>query len=340
MADHIAITGWARTPITRPMGVLQRLDAVTLGAAALAAAAAHAKISMGDVAWIRAGCLLTGGLGPNPARALATAAGATDVAAATLVAGRSSGLAAVAEAYLEVASERWDAAAAGGFASVSKSPLLIPKGRAGSRLGGSPLWDPALHDAALSAEGSDTPDRELTARSAELAALHSAGDWICTVEVPDRKKGPQPVSTDTPLGEDADPTGARPADGAAMVVVQRGGTGPRIAGALPHPADGFGPVGVAKALLARTGWSADDVTHLLVAEDAAAEARAVIDGSGVAIDRVNVWGGGIGRGTPPGAGGVIELVHACAMLTAAGGGKALVIAGSGPDDAAGLAIEL
>ncbi len=340
MADHIAITGWARTPIAAPMGVLQRLDGVTLGAAALAAAAERAGRSMGDIPWLRTGCLLTGGLGPNPARALATAAGAGDIAAATLIAGRSSGLAAVAEAYLEVASERWDIAAGGGFGSVSKSPLLIPKGRAGSRLGASPLWDPVAHDGTTSAEGSDTPDADLAARSVELAALHSAGDWICVVKVPDRKKGPQPVATDVPLGESADATGARAADGAAMVIVERGGTGPRIVGALPHPADTLGPVGVAKALLARTGWSADDVTLLCVAEDSAAEARAVIDGSGVSLDRVNPQGGGIGRGTPPGAGGVIELVHACALLTAAGGGKALVIAGSGPDDAAGLALEL
>jgi len=130
------------------------------------------------------------------------------------------------------------------------------------------------------------------------------------------------------------------ADGAAMVILQRGGSGPSILGALPHPADTLGPVGVAKALLARTGWSADDVTHLLVAEDSAAEARAVIDATGVAMDRINPWGGGLGRGTPPGAGGAIELVHACALLTQAGGGKALVIGGSGPDDAAGVALVL
>jgi acetyl-CoA C-acetyltransferase len=340
VSDHIAITGWARTPIAAPMGALQRLTAVTLGAAALSAAAQKAGCSVGDLAWVRTGCLLTGGLGPNPTRAVATAAGAGDVAAANLQAGRAAGLAAVAEAFLEIQSERWDTTAAGGFASVSNSPLLIPKGRAGSRLGGSPLWDPAVHDAACSAEGSGTPDRELADRSIELAALHSAGSHICTVEVPDRKKGPQPLSTDTPLGDTADPAGARAADGAAMVVLQRGGSGPRVVAALPHPADTLGPVGVLNALLDRTGWNANDLACLWVSEDSAAEARTVINAAGLPLDRANPWGGGIGRGAPPGAGGVIELVHACALLGTNGGGKALVIAGSGPDDAAGLALEL
>ena len=337
MAEAVHIAGWARTPLAPPMGRLARLGAPELGAAAVRAACEAAGVDTIGPQALLLGCQLAAGLGPNPASAVARAAElGPNTACRTIVSGRASGLQAVIQGFFEAGVYGTLVAAA--VDSISHSPMLVPKGRAGSRLGGSPLWDPAKHDAAIAAPGD--PDGPLAASSMERARAHAAGAWITTVQIPDRKKGPQPIDTD------AIPDGGRGAtaplaDGAAAVVLRNGeGTGPRVVAGVPNSGDGGGPAEVAAGLLEMTGWSGADLVVLEVPEDVAGVAVATAVAGGAVSERVNPYGGSLGRGTPPSVGGVIGVVHACAALAAAGSGRALVLAGSGPNDAAGLALEL
>ena len=337
MAEAVHIAGWARTPLAPPMGQLARLGVPELGAAAVRAACEAAGVDPSGPQALLLGCQLTAGLGPNPATAVARAAElGPNTACRTIVSGRASGLQAVIQGFFEAGVYGTLVAAA--VDSVSRSPMLVPKGRAGSRLGGSPIWDPAQHDAAIEAPGE--PDEAFASASVERARKHAQSAWIATVEIPDRKKGPQPIDSDT-IPEGGRGATAPLADGAAAVVLRGGeGTGPRVVAGVPNASDGGGPAEVAAGLLEMTGWSGADLVVLEVPEDVAGVAAATAVAGGAVAERVNPYGGSIGRGTPPSVGGVIGVVHACAALAAAGHGRALVVAGSGPNDAAGLAIEL
>jgi acetyl-CoA acetyltransferase len=75
MGDPIAIVGAARTPLGGFQGDLSDVPAPKLGAAAIAAALARAKVAAEDVDEVIMGCVLPAGLGQAPARQAALGAG-------------------------------------------------------------------------------------------------------------------------------------------------------------------------------------------------------------------------------------------------------------------------
>jgi len=100
------------------------------------------------------------------------------------------------------------------------------------------------------------------------------------------------------------------------------------------------PIGAIHALLAKTGWSLDDVDLFEVNEAFAVVAMAPMRELGIPHDRLNVHGGACALGHPIGASGarlVVTLVHA---LRSRGGKRGIATLCIGGGEATAIAIEL
>jgi acetyl-CoA C-acetyltransferase len=118
------------------MGDLKSLSAPELGAAAIRAAVVRAGVKPEDVQEAIMGNVLPAGQGQAPARQAALAAGltpATDCMTINKVCG--SGMKAAMLAHDALALGAISVAVAGGMESMSNTPYLLPKARAGFRLG-------------------------------------------------------------------------------------------------------------------------------------------------------------------------------------------------------------
>lgn len=139
MAEREAvILGAARTPIGKFMGRLSALGARQLGGIAIKAALETAGISPDAVNEVIFGNVLQAGLGQNPARQAAVAAGIPfSVSSFTVNKVCGSGLKAVALAAQAIRAGDADIIVAGGMESMSQAPFLLQdsKLRANRRLG-------------------------------------------------------------------------------------------------------------------------------------------------------------------------------------------------------------
>jgi acetyl-CoA C-acetyltransferase len=134
--DDIVIVGAARTPMGGFQGALSSLSAPALGACAIRAAIERAGLAASDVDEVLMGCVLPAGLGQAPARQAALMAGAPEsVPCATVNKMCGSGMKTVMMAYEALHARPHDVIVAGGMESMSNAPYLLPKARAGLRLG-------------------------------------------------------------------------------------------------------------------------------------------------------------------------------------------------------------
>jgi len=143
----IVIAAARRTPIGSFQGALSAVPTPELGAAAARAALADAGLEPGDVSEVILGCVLPAGLGQAPARQAALAAGIPDsVGCTTLnkVCGSGMKAAMFAHDLLRAGSAR--VVLAGGMESMSNAPYLLPKARAGYRLGHQQVLDHMFYD--------------------------------------------------------------------------------------------------------------------------------------------------------------------------------------------------
>jgi acetyl-CoA C-acetyltransferase len=144
---EVVILSAKRTPIGAFMGVLTPLTAVQLGTAAIKAAVEAAGIGAGDVQEVIMGCVLPAGLGQAPARQAAVGAGVPLGAPATTINKMcGSGLKAVMMAADQIRAGGAEVVLAGGFESMSNAPYLLPKARAGYRMGHGEVIDHMLRD--------------------------------------------------------------------------------------------------------------------------------------------------------------------------------------------------
>ncbi|XAS68640.1 acetyl-CoA C-acyltransferase [Micrococcaceae bacterium Sec5.7] len=121
------IVGYARTPFCRFNGQFSDVAATELGAHALRAALRRARIAPSDVQFVVAGHVLQAGLGQNPARQTAVAAGIPlSVPAITLNAVCLSGIEAVATATRLITSGEAEIVVAVGQESMSRAPHALP----------------------------------------------------------------------------------------------------------------------------------------------------------------------------------------------------------------------
>jgi acetyl-CoA C-acetyltransferase len=136
VTDSIVIVAAARTPMGGFLGDLAPATAPALGGAAVAAALARAGVAPAEVDELVMGCVLPAGLGQAPARQAGFAAGLPGQVPATTVNKMcGSGMKAVMLAHDALAAGSAGVVVAGGMESMSNAPYLLPKMRAGARIG-------------------------------------------------------------------------------------------------------------------------------------------------------------------------------------------------------------
>lgn len=145
--DAIVIVGAARTPMGGMLGDFADVSAAELGAAAIKAAIERSGIDADLIAEVLMGCVLPAGQGQAPARQAARGAGVPDAAGATTINKMcGSGLKAVMMAHDALLAGSGAAYVAGGMESMSNAPYLLPKARAGMRMGHGQVVDHMFFD--------------------------------------------------------------------------------------------------------------------------------------------------------------------------------------------------
>ncbi len=140
--DPIAIIGAARTPIGGLLGDFASLSASELGGVALKAALERAGVALAAVDEVIMGCVLPAGQGQAPARQAALKAGlplSTGCTTVNKMCGSAMKAAMIAHDALIAGSA--GIIAAGGMESMSNAPYLLPKARAGMRMGHGTVYD-------------------------------------------------------------------------------------------------------------------------------------------------------------------------------------------------------
>jgi acetyl-CoA C-acetyltransferase len=134
--DPIVIASAARTPMGAFQGELKEFTAAQLGAAAIRAAVERAGVEPEQVEEIIMGCVLPAGQGQAPARQAALGAGLPLAAGCTTVNKMcGSGMKAAMLAHDLLVAGSNELMVAGGMESMSNAPYLLPKARAGYRMG-------------------------------------------------------------------------------------------------------------------------------------------------------------------------------------------------------------
>jgi acetyl-CoA C-acetyltransferase len=142
----VVIVAARRTPIGTLNGALAPLAGHELGAVAIRAALADARVEPGEVEETILGQVLTAGQGMNPARQAARLAGISDAAPAALVNQVcGSGLRAVALALQQIQTGNAEIVVAGGQESMSNAPHVAAI-RQGRKLGDLSLRDTVMSD--------------------------------------------------------------------------------------------------------------------------------------------------------------------------------------------------
>jgi acetyl-CoA C-acetyltransferase len=145
--DPVVIVAVARTPMGGFQGELKGFAAPELGAAAIRAAVERARLKPADVEEVLMGCVLPAGQGQAPARQAALGAGLDLSAGCTTVNKMcGSGMKAAMLAHDSLVSHSIGIAVAGGMESMTNAPYLLPKARAGLRMGHGQVLDHMFYD--------------------------------------------------------------------------------------------------------------------------------------------------------------------------------------------------
>jgi acetyl-CoA C-acetyltransferase len=145
--QNVVIASATRTPIGCFQGALSSLSASDLGALVVRDAVKRAGATPDDVDTVIMGNVLSAGMGQAPARQCVIKADfpvSTSAVTVNKVCG--SGLQAVMYARREVMIGEADVVVAGGMESMTNAPYLIPKARAGLRLGNAEIVDSMVTD--------------------------------------------------------------------------------------------------------------------------------------------------------------------------------------------------
>lgn len=147
MTEEVLIAAARRTPIGTFQGALAALSATQLGGIAIAAAIKDSGVAAEQLDESLIGCVLPAGLGQAPARQAAISGGVPlRVPATTVSKVCGSGLRAITMAFDQIRAGSAQAILAGGMESMTNSPYLLPKARAGLRMGNAELLDHMFYD--------------------------------------------------------------------------------------------------------------------------------------------------------------------------------------------------
>ena len=145
--DTINLVAARRTPLGAFQGQLSAVSATDLAAAAIRAAIVDAGIDAGAVDEVLLGCVLPAGLGQAPARQAALASGLpVGVPCTTINKVCGSGMKSVMLGSDLIRAGSAAIVLAGGMESMSNAPYLMPKARAGYRMGHQEVLDHMFYD--------------------------------------------------------------------------------------------------------------------------------------------------------------------------------------------------
>jgi len=146
-SDSVVILAARRTPVGAFQGVFSSVAAPQLGAVAIKAAVADSGLGVPDIDEVIMGCVLSAGLGQAPARQAALGAGLPPgIPTTTINKMCGSGMRAVMLAADQILAGSAKVMVAGGLESMSNAPYLLPKARAGYRMGNQEVLDHMFFD--------------------------------------------------------------------------------------------------------------------------------------------------------------------------------------------------
>ncbi len=217
MRDAFIVSA-VRVPTGKFLGALKDFTAPELGAMVVREAVTRAGIDPASVDECIMGNVVSGGVGQAPARQAALKGGLSDnVAALTINKVCGSGLKAVMLAHQGIQTGDIEIAVAGGMESMSNAPYIVPKVRAGLRMGNGTVIDLMIHDGLwcpfenwhMGNAGECVADTYKVSREQQdqysveshkkAAAAQSAGKFaaeILPVSIPQKKGDPVVVSKD------------------------------------------------------------------------------------------------------------------------------------------------
>jgi len=147
MTEQIFLIAARRTPIGAFQGALTGATAPQLGSAAIRAALADSRVPVDQIDEVILGCVLPAGLGQAPARQASLGAGipkSVPVTTVNKVCGSGMRTAMIGCDAIKAGSAR--VVVAGGFESMTNAPYLLPKARAGYRMGHGEILDHMFYD--------------------------------------------------------------------------------------------------------------------------------------------------------------------------------------------------
>ncbi|HRG72367.1 MAG TPA: acetyl-CoA C-acetyltransferase [Thauera aminoaromatica] len=395
MSDPVVIVSVARTPLGGFQGDLSSLTTPQLGAIAIKAAVERAGVAPAQVQEVIMGCVLPAGLGQAPARQAALGAGLPLSAGCTTinkVCG--SGMKATMLAHDLILAGSNEVMVAGGMESMSNAPYLLPKARAGYRLGHGQMFDHMFLDGLEDSYSKENKGRlmgtfaedcaghfNFTRQAQDEFAIASTtraqaainnGDFsweVVPVTVASRKgdvvvdKDEQPLkaqidkipSLKPAFKKDGTVTPANSSsisDGAAALVLMRKSTAEKlgvkpvatIIGHATHAQEPAlfttAPVGAMQKVLAKAGWSTEQVDLWEINEAFAVVTMAAMHEMKLPHDKVNVNGGACALGHPIGASGARILVTLIGALRKRGLKRGVASLCIGGGEATAMAIEV
>jgi acetyl-CoA C-acetyltransferase len=147
MTTEVFIAAARRTPLGSFQGSLAPLTAPQLGAIAASAAIKDSELAAEAIEETILGCVLMAGIGQAPGRQAALAAGVPkSVPATTINKMCGSGLKAMMMAADQIRAGSANVILAGGIESMTNAPYLLPKARAGLRMGHAEIIDHMFYD--------------------------------------------------------------------------------------------------------------------------------------------------------------------------------------------------
>ena len=145
--DPVVILAARRTPVGAFQGAFTTVTAPQLGAAAIKAAVADAGVDASQIDEVIMGCVLSAGIGQAPARQAAMGGGIpASVPTTTVNKMCGSAMRAVMLGCDQILAGTARIVVAGGIESMTNSPYLLPKARAGYRMGNQEVLDHMFYD--------------------------------------------------------------------------------------------------------------------------------------------------------------------------------------------------
>ena len=144
---EVYVVSCCRTAVGSFGGSLKDVPAVELGATTVKEALKRANVAPENVDEVMFGCILSAGLGQNPARQVSLKAGLPiEVPAYTVSMVCGSGMKSVIEAGRAIAAGDAEIVVAGGTENMSAAPYAIPAARWGARMGNNKIVDTMVND--------------------------------------------------------------------------------------------------------------------------------------------------------------------------------------------------